>query len=96
MILGLITQRPNELSKTVLSQCSNFIVFRLYHPEDVKIVLSLSTVMDNDAEGKIKVLHSGTALCFGTAFKIPVLTNFELPNPMPTSTNVSISNVWYK
>ena len=37
-ILGFITQRPAELSKTALSQCSNFVVFRLFYPEDLEML----------------------------------------------------------
>jgi uncharacterized protein len=96
IILGLITQRASELSQTVLSQCSNFMVLRLYHPEDLDIVTSLSTNVTNNMAEKIKVLHPGMALCFGTAFKVPVLVQFELPNPMPLSNNVNITNLWYK
>ena len=96
LILGLITQRPSELSATLLSQCSNFIIFRLYHPEDVKLVMGLSNVVTSDTEEKIKVLRSGMAYSFGTGFKVPVIFRFPLPNPMPKSTNVKINNIWYK
>ena len=32
VLLGLISQRPSELSTTALSQCSNFLMFKLLHP----------------------------------------------------------------
>lgn len=96
IVLGLITQRPSELSKTVLSQCSNFIVFRIYHPEDVDIIMSLSTNVTKETEDKLKILHPGMAMCFGTAFKVPTIVQFELPRPMPTSRSVRITNVWYQ
>ena len=96
LILGLITQRPSELSSTLISQCSNFIIFRLYHPADIKLVLDISNVITQDTDDRIKVLHPGTAYCFGTGFKIPVIVKFELPNPMPKSTNVKINDIWYQ
>ena len=96
IILGLITQRPSELSKTVLSQCANFIVFRIYHPEDVDIIMSLSTNVTEETEDKLKILHPGMAMCFGTAFKVPTIVQFELPRPMPTSRSVKITNTWYQ
>lgn len=96
IILGLITQRPSELSKTVLSQCANFVVFRIYHPEDVDIIMSLSTNVTADTEEKLKILHPGMAMCFGTAFKVPIVLQFDLPKPMPISRNVRITNLWYK
>ena len=45
-LLTFITQRPCELSSTALSQCSNFIVFRIFHPNDFEIVKNISTNVD--------------------------------------------------
>lgn len=95
-IIGFITQRPNELSKTALSQCSNFIVFRLFYPEDLNIVKGISSNVTDETIEKIKTLHPGMGLVFGTAFKVPLLVNFPLPNPMPISTSLKIDEVWYK
>lgn len=95
ILLGLITQRPTELSKTVLSQCGNFIVFRMYHPDDVSIITSLSTYVTSELQEKIKTLHPGQALCFGNSFKTPLITQFDLPNPMPVSNNIDVVKTWY-
>ena len=95
LILGLITQRLSELSATALSQCSNFIIFRMYYPEDIKIISSIASNVTMDAIEKVKSLRPGSALLFGTAFKIPLITQFEIPNPMPKSTNVDIASRWY-
>lgn len=95
-IIGFITQRPNELSKTALSQCSNFVVFRLFYPEDLNIVRGISSNVTDDTIEKIKTLHPGMGLVFGTAFKVPLLVNFPLPNPMPVSTSLRIDELWYK
>ena len=93
--MGLITQRPCELSTTSLSQCSNFIVFRMFHPADIEIIASISSNVSQDTLERIKTLRPGTAMAFGTAFKVPLIIKLELPNPMPESTNVDIENVWY-
>ena len=95
-IIGFITQRPNELSKTALSQCSNFVVFRLFYPEDLNIVKGISSNVTDETIEKIKTLHPGMGLVFGTAFKVPLLVNFPLPNPMPISTSLKIDELWYK
>ena len=95
IILGLITQRPTELSKTVLSQCGNFVVFKMYHPDDIEIVTSLSTHVTSDLKDKLKTLHPGMALCFGNSFNTPMIVQFELPNPMPVSENIQVTNLWY-
>ena len=95
IILGLITQRPTELSKTVLSQCGNFVVFRMYHPDDAGIVTSLSTHVTSELQEKLKTLHPGQALCFGNSFKTPLIVQFDLPNPMPVSNNIEVGKLWY-
>lgn len=95
IILGLITQRISDLSSTSLSQCSNFIVFRMYNPEDIRIVSSIASNVTIDATEKLKSLNPGMALVFGTSFKIPLITQFDMPNPIPTSTNVDLSEKWY-
>ena len=43
----------------------------------------------------LKTLNSGTALGFGTAFKIPVIVNFDLANPMPESSSLKLNQIWY-
>ncbi len=96
LLLGLITQRISELSSNALSQCSNFIVFRMFYPEDIKMVTSISSNISLHDVEKVKSLRPGSALLFGNAFKVPLITEFEIPNPMPKSTNVDIVNKWYE
>ena len=95
VLLGLITQRPSELSNTALSQCSNFIAFRMYHPEDIEIISSISSNVSKETVEKLKSLSPGIAMVFGVAFKLPLLVKLELPDPMPQSTSVDIEKVWY-
>ena len=95
LLLGLITQRPSELSTTALSQCSNFISFKIFHPSDINIISNISSNVSEETIEKIKNLLPGTAIVFGTAFKVPLLVKLDLPNPMPKSTSVDIVNKWY-
>ena len=94
-LLTFITQRPSELSTTSLSQCANFIVFRVFHPADLDIVRTMSTNVSMANIEQIKSLSPGSAFAFGVGFKIPTLVNFELPNPIPESTSVNVKNIWF-
>lgn len=94
-LLTFITQRPSELSTTSLSQCANFIVFRVFHPADLEIVRTMSTNVSMANIEQIKSLSPGSAFAFGVGFKIPTLVNFELPNPIPESTSVNVKNIWF-
>ena len=55
-----------------------------------------SARVTEETEDKLKILHPGMAMCFGTAFKVPTIVQFELPRPMPTSRSVKITNIWYQ
>lgn len=94
-LLTFITQRPSELSTTSLSQCANFIVFRVFHPADLEIVRTMSTNVSMANIEQIKSLSPGSAFAFGVGFKIPTLVNFEFPNPIPESTSVNVKNIWF-
>ena len=95
VVLGLITQRPSELSNTALSQCSNYLILRMFHPEDLKIIKSIShSVAVADIE-KLKTLRPGVAFCFGNAFNIPTFARIDKPNPTPDSNNAHIQNIWF-
>ena len=95
-LLGFVTQRPSELSVTSLSQCSNFVVFRLFYPEDLRIVQGISSNVTDETIERIKTLHPGVGLVFGNAFKVPLLVKFPLPNPLPVSTSLDVTRTWYQ
>jgi len=96
VILGLITQRPSELSNTALSQCSNYLVLRMFHPADLEIVKNIThSISETDVE-RLKTLRPGVALCFGNAFNIPTFTKIDKPDPTPNSSNAHIGTEWFR
>lgn len=95
ILLGLITQRPSELSETAVSQCTNFLVFKMFHPNDLAFVTSLLPTVSSDIVSKLKTFHSGMCITYGNAFKMPVVVKVDEPNPTPMSQNVDITKVWY-
>lgn len=94
-ILGLITQRPSELSETAISQCTNFVILRTMHPKDLKYIEEMVPNITEDGIKQIKGLQPGNALVFGSAFPVPLLIKFELPNPQPLSANSDIVKIWF-
>lgn len=95
VLLGLISQRPSELSTTALSQCSNFLIFRMLHPTDVEYIKQMVPNITSEILKKIKLLQPGTCIAFGSGFKIPSLIKLEMPNPAPSSNSCDISNAWF-
>lgn len=94
VILGLISQRPVELSDTVISQCSNFLIFKMNHPTDVDYIRKMVPNISDEIVEKQKTLQSGTCLGFGMGFKIPLICKLEMPDPAPWSGNCDVVNIW--
>ena len=94
VVLDLITQRPTELSESVISQCSNFLIFKITHPTDLEYIRKMVPNISADVIEKQKSLQSGTCVAFGRMMKIPMIVKMELPNPEPQSTNASVYNKW--
>ena len=95
ILLGLISQRPSELSETAVSQCSNFAVFKMFHPLDISFMSSVVSGISESMINRIKVLNPGICVLFGTAFKFPVVSMVDMPNPPPFSQSCNIDKTWY-
>ena len=95
VVLGLITQRPSELSETSISQCSNFLILRTLHPRDLHYIKDMVPNVTEEVLATLKTLQPGSAVAFGSAFKVPVSVKLDLPNPEPYSHNSDVSKIWY-
>ena len=93
-LLGIISQRPVELSDTVISQCSNFFIFKMTHPKDIKYIEEMLPNISTDVIEKQKTLQPGTCVGFGGGFKIPMIIKLDMPNPDPYSSNADVSSCW--
>ncbi len=94
IILNLISQRPVELSETVISQVSNFLIFKLTHPVDIDYMKKMLPNINANIIEKQKSLQAGTCVAFGNAFKVPIIVHFEMPNPAPQSGNCNVVSNW--
>ena len=95
VLLGLISQRPYELSTTTISQCSNFFIFKIFNPLDLEFISSIVPNIDNQLINRIKLFYPGICLVNGNSVKFPTVVQLEKPNPEPLSQNVDINNIWY-
>ena len=94
VILDIISQRPVEISDTVIAQCSNFLIFKMTHPLDIKYIEEMLPNISSDVIEKQKVLQPGSCVGFGGAFKIPMIVKLDMPNPSPASANCDVSTCW--
>lgn len=94
VIMALISQRPVDLSDTVISQCSNFIVFKMSHPRDIEYITKMIPNITEDIIEKQKSLQVGNCLVFGSGFKIPLIAKLDVPNPVPQSSSCDVVDKW--
>ena len=94
LLLDLITQRPTDLNENVISQCANFLIFKINHPADLDYISKSVPNMSEDVVEKQKTLQAGTCVAFGRIFKIPMIVKMEKADPPPTSANCEIYNNW--
>lgn len=95
ILLGMISQRPSEITQTAISQCSNFLMFKMFQQKDIDFVMSVVPNATDSIINKVKMLYPGVCLAFGNSFNMPVLVNVIKPNPEPYSENTNISQTWY-
>ena len=96
LYLVVSSQRPSELSQTVLSQCGNYIVHRIQNEVDMKYVYSVLPYFSEDYLSKIKQAVPGEALIFGNCVPMPLMVKVEEASPAPDSRNCNVSEEWYK
>ncbi len=94
LILDIITQRPTDLNENVISQCANFLIFKINHPADLDYIAKSVPNMSEDIIEKQKTLQAGTCVAFGRIFKIPMIVKMEKASPPPTSANCDVYKNW--
>lgn len=94
VMIDLVSQRPVEISETVIAQTSNFCILKMTHPRDLDYINKMLPNISGDIIEKLTSLQSGTMVAFGSAFKIPVIVKMDMPNPAPYSSNCDVLFRW--
>ncbi|NNG13104.1 MAG: DUF853 family protein [Halobacteria archaeon] len=92
--LAVVSQRPHELSETVLAQCSTFICLRLTNPDDQDYVKDLVPEAERDLVDILASLGRGEAMVMGQAIPLPTRVQFYKPDPVPNSADVDFYERW--
>lgn len=96
LYLLISSQRPSELSSTVLSQCGNYIIHRIQNEIDMKYIYSVLPYYSDDYTTKIKQSVPGESLIFGNCVPMPLQVKIHRAKPDPNSENCDISEEWFK
>jgi uncharacterized protein len=83
--LIIASQRPSDVSGTILSQCSNFIVHRLQNPADIEHFREMIPAQSKKILDQVTILTPGEALIFGSAVHVPSKVQITCPEPPPQS-----------
>src|SRR5690606_2190922 len=92
--LLISSQRPSELSKTVLSQCNSFIIHRLQNPEDQRYIRQLVSSANEDILQQLPILPQQQAIIMGDAVRTPVQVRINNASPKPDSDNPQFIKKW--
>ena len=92
--LVVISQRPADVSKTILSQCGNFIAMRLTNPEDQNVIRRLFPDSLGDFAGMLPILDVGEGLVVGDASLLPSRVILDKPIIQPNSSTVDFWDIW--
>lgn len=95
LYLLISSQRPSELSSTVLSQCGNYIIHRIQNDMDMRYIYSVLPYYSDDYTTKIKQSIPGEALIFGNCVPMPLQVKVHKAIPDPNSDNCNISKEWF-
>lgn len=92
--LTVISQRPAEVNRTVLSQCNNFIALRLSNAEDQAVIKRLLPDNLSGLTDVLPILDIGEALVVGDASLLPTRIIIDEPNIKPESATVKFWKEW--
>lgn len=92
--LVVISQRPSDVNKTILSQCGNFIAMRLTNPDDQNVIKRLFPDNLGDFSELLPILDIGESLIVGDASLLPSRVKIDKPTIKPNSATIDFWDVW--
>ncbi|MEZ5553461.1 MAG: ATP-binding protein [Pseudomonadales bacterium] len=95
LFLLVASQRPSELSKTVLSQCSNFVIHRIQNPDDLFQIRQMTPFISESVLKRLPSLPKQHALVFGTSVNLPTTFRVRDASPLPKSDDAKIRDLWF-
>lgn len=90
----IVSQRPSELSETVLAQCNSFVAMRLSNPDDQAYVAKIVSDHFSGLIQMLPILRPGEAFVIGDSVIMPMRTLVDMPKPSPESANADFFKLW--
>lgn len=95
--ITLASQRPSDISHTLISQLHNYFIHRLVSEHDLTMINNTINTMDKVSKGMIPLLSPGQCVATGTSFLMPILiqVNKLSRNKSPNSENIDLEKLWF-
>ncbi|WP_024873375.1 ATP-binding protein [Tolumonas lignilytica] len=94
--LTLSSQRPADISPTIMSQLHNFFIHRLVNDRDLQLLENTISSLDELSRQMIPNLSKGCSVITGTSFEIPMVVQFDemADGSRPDSDDIDIESLW--
>ncbi|MBZ2058367.1 ATP-binding protein [Streptococcus sanguinis] len=93
--LTLSSQRPADISPTILSQVHNYFIHRLVNDNDLRMLVNTMPTLDKSSFSKIPSLGKGEVIITGNAIQVPVFVKVEKEKIIrPNSDDVILTELW--
>lgn len=92
--LLVVSQRPSDVSRTILSQCNNFLVLRLTNDQDQNVVKRLMPESMGGLTDILPLLDTGEALLLGDSILLPTRIRLDKPTIEPASATRQFWTEW--
>ena len=94
--LTIASQRPSDISDTIISQLHNYFIHKLVNEEDLRKIYRVLAFSDKATNEMISILPAGGCVFSGLATNFPVLVQIEKLDSRhePSSKNASINKIW--
>ncbi|MDE8041106.1 ATP-binding protein [Erysipelothrix rhusiopathiae] len=93
--LTLSSQRPADISSTIMSQLHNYLIHRLVNEKDLRMLENTMPTLDGNSYDRIPSLGQGEAIITGNAMQVPIFVKVEKEEiNRPKSDDVILTNLW--
>lgn len=93
--MTIASQRPSDISPTIMSQIHNYIIHRLVNDNDLNMLINTMPTLDKFSFQMIPSLGQGEAVITGNAIKVPILVKVNKEKVIrPKSDDIELTNLW--
>lgn len=97
VFLTIASQRPSDISATIISQLHNFFLHRLINNNDIKAVERTVSYLDKLSFESLPILPTGTCILAGLSAQVPVMVDIgSIPKENePDNKTIKLTEFWY-